>query len=459
MFHFHLVVRAIRQVAVKVIHSNRVGIPYKIQKPGALRSLRRCTITGFWILSIQGAFFSQKPLAARPASLKPSKPAAEYLQIITEPGDNVTTVLERFELAGYDCNISAFFQINKLREDYRLKANTLYKIPVMVVPYDGKTIRSSLKIDDWQTAIRIDAYNKSAQEKGLRERSFIEDKQLWVPWHALHCPESGGAAESLRALHTIAGGDLVESSASKGSRVFPIFGKKYQKTPLSSRKLQGRVFYIISGHGGPDVGAEGNRAGHTLCEDEYAYDVALRLARLLVSHGATAYMIVRDENDGIRDEAYLECDKDETVWGDQPIPLDQKERLAQRTALINQLTARYEKAGVKDQTIIEIHVDSRHRHQETDVFFYYRPESETSKDLALKMHQTFLEKYARIRSQKDYNGTVSARGLFTLRETTTPVAVYIELGNIRNSWDQQRLVMPNNRQALANWLCTALFRR
>ncbi|MBK6931382.1 MAG: hypothetical protein IPH12_11140 [Saprospirales bacterium] len=177
MFHFHLVVRAIRQVAVKVIHSNRVGIPYKIQKPGALRSLRRCTITGFWILSIQGVFFSQKPLAARPASLKPSKPAAEYLQIITEPGDNVTTVLERFELAGYDCNISAFFQINKLREDYRLKANTLYKIPVMVVPYDGKTIRSSLKIDDWQTAIRIDAYNKSAQEKGLRERSFIEDKQ------------------------------------------------------------------------------------------------------------------------------------------------------------------------------------------------------------------------------------------------------------------------------------------
>jgi N-acetylmuramoyl-L-alanine amidase len=167
-------------------------------------------------------------------------------------------------------------------------------------------------------------------------------------------------------------------------------------------------------------------------------------------------MIVRDENDGIRDEAYLKCDKDETVWGDQKIPRDQKERLKQRTDLVNELTKKYLKAGVKDQTIIEIHVDSRHRKQEIDVFFYYRSGSEASKNLALKMHKTFLQKYARIRSQKNYKGTVSSRNLFTLRETTTPVAVYIELGNIRNSWDQQRVVIANNRQALANWLFAAL---
>jgi N-acetylmuramoyl-L-alanine amidase len=101
-------------------------------------------------------------------------------------------------------------------------------------------------------------------------------------------------------------------------------------------------------------------------------------------------------------------------------------------------------------------VDSRLRHKETDVFFYYRPDSEPSKKLALKIHKTFLQKYARVRSQKRYNGTVSPRGLFTLRETIAPVAVYVELGNIRNDWDQQRLVIPSNRQALANWLFEAL---
>jgi N-acetylmuramoyl-L-alanine amidase len=30
--------------------------------------------------------------------------------------------------------------------------------------------------------------------------------------------------------------------------------------------------------------------------------------------------------------------------------------------------------------------------------------------------------------------------------------VYIELGNITNEFDQKRLLMVNNRQAIGNWL-------
>lgn len=402
---------------------------------------------------------AQKPLAANLSDPKLKKLPDSYLEVKTQSGDNVPKLLERYSLDGYDCNVTAFFQINRLKEDYRLEADASYKLPVLLVQYNGKTIRSTLGLDDWNTAIRIDQYNKDLQAAGLRERSFIDDKELWVPWHELQCPAEGEFAEAVKATSKAKSSGsavLKESSAAKGNRVFPIFGKKYEKTPLLSQKLKGKIFYVISGHGGPDAGASGKRAGNTLCEDEYAYDVALRFVRLLVSHGATAYMIVRDENDGIRDEAYLKCDKDETVWGDQEIPLDQKARLAQRTDLINQLTEQYLKAGVKDQTIIEIHVDSRHRKQEIDVFFYYRPGSDLSKELALQMHKTFLQKYARVRSQKSYNGTVTSRSLFTLRETTTPKAVYIELGNIRNSWDQQRVVIANNRQALANWLFAAL---
>ncbi|MCC6461746.1 MAG: N-acetylmuramoyl-L-alanine amidase [Saprospiraceae bacterium] len=402
---------------------------------------------------------AQRSITASAAVSKKKEPAPIHLKVLAQPGDDVPTLLQRYHLDGYECNVSEFFKINNLKEDYRLKVKTAYKIPVQVFTYNGKSIRTTLGIDDWQTAIRIDAYNKTAVEKGLRVRTFLEDKELWVPWHELHCPAeselaAGVAAEA--APNPTGAESLKEITAAKGNRVFPIFGKNYEKTSLVSRKLQGKVYYIISGHGGPDGGAEGMRAGHSLCEDEYAYDVSLRLVRLLVSHGATAFMIVRDPNDGIRDDAFLRCDKDEQVWGDREIPLDQKARLGQRTELINQLTTRYLKAGIKDQTIIEIHVDSRHRHQETDVFFYYRPDSETSKALALKFHNMFLRKYAKIRSQKQYNGTVSARSLFTLRETITPLAVYIELGNIRNDWDQQRLVIPNNRQALANWLCAAL---
>ena len=38
-----------------------------------------------------------------------------------------------------------------------------------------------------------------------------------------------------------------------------------------------------------------------------------------------------------------------------------------------------------------------------------------------------------------------------LRETLTP-SVYVELANIRNKFDQQRVILESNRQALADWL-------
>ncbi len=44
-----------------------------------------------------------------------------------------------------------------------------------------------------------------------------------------------------------------------------------------------------------------------------------------------------------------------------------------------------------------------------------------------------------------------------LRETH-PVAVFIELGNIRNSNDQKRFLIESNRQAVANWLVDGLIK-
>lgn len=382
------------------------------------------------------------------------------MSVVTQKGDDVPLLLQRYGLSDFSCNITQFFKINKLKEDYRLKSGATYKLPLAVVPYNGKSIRTTLSLDSWATAKRIELYNRGAQKAGLRADNFITSKELWVPYHALNCDEADKIVDFSKSpsakLVSENDGMSSEETGVKGSRVFPIFGPRYAKTPLTSNSLKGKVFYLISGHGGPDSGAQGKRGGHTLCEDEYAYDVTLRLLRLLVASGATAYMIVRDVNDGIRDDDLLPCDKDEVVWGNQKIPLGQKERLRQRTDLINQLTAKYLKMGIRDQTVIEIHVDSRSRDAKTDVFFYYRPDSEDSKVLAQHIHRTFMEKYLKLRGQRGYNGTVTPRYLHTLKETTCQRAVYIELANIRNDWDQQRLVVKNNRQAVANWLFHAL---
>ena len=44
-----------------------------------------------------------------------------------------------------------------------------------------------------------------------------------------------------------------------------------------------------------------------------------------------------------------------------------------------------------------------------------------------------------------------------LRETKA-TSVYIELANIRNTYDQQRIIIENNRQLLADWLLEGLMK-
>ena len=62
------------------------------------------------------------------------------------------------------------------------------------------------------------------------------------------------------------------------------------------------------------------------------------------------------------------------------------------------------------------------------------------------------KKYAANQPGRGYEGTVSTRDLHVLSEAK-PVAVYIELGNIKNKKDQDRFIIADNRQAVANWLC------
>ena len=62
----------------------------------------------------------------------------------------------------------------------------------------------------------------------------------------------------------------------------PLFGKKYASYAVTSSSLKGATFYLVSGHGGPDPGCIGKYRGKELHEDEYAYDIILRLGRELM---------------------------------------------------------------------------------------------------------------------------------------------------------------------------------
>ena len=251
--------------------------------------------------------------------------------------------------------------------------------------------------------------------------------------------EGAGTKQSSKAKSTKIGTTINE----------PLFGKQLANVKVTSNRLAGPCFYVVSGHGGPDPGAIGKVGRYELHEDEYAYDIALRLARNLMQEGAEVHIIIQDAKDGIRDDSYLSNSKRETCMGDA-IPLNQVQRLQQRCDKINALYRKDRKNHSYCRAIF-IHIDSRSKGKQTDVFFYYSNKKGDSKRLANNMKDTFESKYDKHQPNRGFSGTVSGRNLYVLSHTT-PASVFVELGNIQNTFDQRRLVINSNRQALAKWL-------
>jgi N-acetylmuramoyl-L-alanine amidase len=249
---------------------------------------------------------------------------------------------------------------------------------------------------------------------------------------------------------------VVTASKEKKRGVQPLFGEKYKNYEITDNVLAGACFFLVSGHGGPDPGAVARVDGHELHEDEYAYDITLRLARNLLQHGATVHIIIQDPKDGIRDGMYLNNSKRETCMG-KTIPLSQVARLKQQCDEINRLSY---KSKERYQRALFIHLDSRSKKKQLDVFFYYQNTKQNkpkSQQLAKTMQQTFQNLYNTHQPGRGFSGTVSTRPLYVMRNTT-PVSIFAELANMQNENDQRRYILDNNRQALANWLCTGFIK-
>ncbi|MCK5810729.1 MAG: N-acetylmuramoyl-L-alanine amidase [Cocleimonas sp.] len=381
-----------------------------------------------------------------------------WLSIKAKRGDHIASILSQYNLHGSRCNQNQFYQLNRLGASSRLQVGKTYKLPILRYRYNGHSIRSTLRARnkqiDWKKALQIKKFNKRLQQRGLRRASFVDNRDLWVSYQDIGC-----ANEPYNRRQRQATPRKKQATRSKRKNYFPIFGKRHAYVKTVSNKLRGKVFYLVGGHGGPDPGAIAKRAGHTLCEDEYGYDVTLRLARRLIASGAIVHIITRDPNDGIRDHKYLKCDTDEVYLGNKTIVRSQRPRLRDRAFIINKLFYSYKKKGYKskNQITLMVHIDSRNRKKRIDVFFYHAPKSRSSKKVATRLYRTFKSKYNYFQAAKSYTGRVIPRKLFMLMNVK-PLAVYFELANIRNSNDQKRIILPQNRELLAKWIADGLIR-
>lgn len=245
---------------------------------------------------------------------------------------------------------------------------------------------------------------------------------------------------------------ITETTSTVETRNYPLFGEDKARVTIESHTLKNAVYYLVSGHGGPDPGAITNYGGKLISEDEYAYDVTLRLARRLMSHGAQVFLIIKDPNDGIRDEKILKVDYDEVNHPNKKISRNHALRLKQRTRAVNNL---YLKHKGKYRRLIVTHVDSRSKNKNIDVFFYHHKKSKKGKSLTQSIYDSFKQEYAKHQPNRTYSGTIGSRNLYLINNTLPPMT-YIELGNIKNDKDQKRVLNYKNREALAKWIFNGL---
>ncbi len=396
-----------------------------------------------------------------------------YHKVTALRGDGVYSLLRRYELADEYCNVLKFYQLNNLQKEEKLFEGKKYFLPILIYHYNGSSIRSTIGSEDWDKAVKIQEYNEKLVKNNLRTSSYQSSKLLWVPFSSIYCGKSTTKDETTPKTidadvikkeeeeNKITNNETVlvqenYPSTDKIMKTFTLFGKEFENYQEIDQSLKNKVFYLVSGHGGPDPGAMCTTCPHNLCEDEYAYDVILRLARNLKQHGAVVEVIIQDDNDGIRTDKYLPCDSDEKCNG-KSLPFKQKKRLQQRADYINELHVQYKNKGYKDHTVVAIHVDAAGEGDRKDVFFYHHANSKTGERLANNIQTTFEEKYDTFQKGRGYKGTVKARGLYMINHTNPPI-VYIELANIHNPKDQQRIMIDTNRQALANWIFQGLLR-
>ncbi len=363
----------------------------------------------------------------------------DYLSYQPKEGESISYIIEKFQLGDPSQKVREFFELNQLKSRAPIFTHRQYKLPIKVHSYNGQSIRSTLEKNDWDLAVKVQNYNLDLYRKGVKSGDYREDRELWVPTSYLKGEEKGKAV--------LAGNTTLN---------VPLFGSRHAVFPRESEKLKNKVFYLVSGHGGPDPGAISYWKNSSICEDEYSYDVTLRLAKLLMAHGAIVEVIIQDPKDGIRSGYHLPCDQDEVCITGQPLPLNQLKRLQQRTQAINDLYINHRKnKEVKEQIALMIHVDSRAKNKRQDVYFYHLPDSDNGREKANNIYRTFRDKYKVHRSGGRYHGSVSSRNLYMLRATYPP-AVFIELGNLKNPSDQKRIILESNRQALAQWIFEGL---
>lgn len=281
---------------------------------------------------------------------------------------------------------------------------------------------------------------------------------------------------------------------------------RLQQNRVHSKDLEGIVIVLDPGHGGRDYGAAVHSAG--LFEDELAYDITCRLKAMLeTTTRAKVYITVRDRSAGFTcvGQKEFQHDTDEELLTTPPYPNDDAKISANlRWYLANAFYRKERAAGVDDRkfVFVSIHCDMLFNEQLRGAMIYipgaahrrdseqpdgsiydnyeeardYRRVTTTAESrrhdeaLSLNLAETML---ASLRGHnpplKVHSASTPIRSVIrqsggraylpaVLRNAGIPTKVLVEVANMNNATDRQRLADPQWRQWFAEALLDALKR-
>ncbi len=232
----------------------------------------------------------------------------------------------------------------------------------------------------------------------------------------------------------------------------------YAITAAQTRKgsLYGWIVVLDAGHGGMDPGASGVFQGKRVVEDEYVFDVALRVRRMIRARGGLAIMTTVDKI-GERNWTPFKVFPDERTERfamDGTVVRAGTAGLRRRLRLGNQIKYRYPK---HHQAWISIHFDVRGRGGDDGVRII-------AADTELQIAKSLERSFGNAKRLRDDDPVVESgdrdhgiRRLFILSgENRIKEKVLIELGNFRNEADVWRIRHHVVREAYAKAIVDAL---
>ncbi|MGL4524206.1 MAG: LysM peptidoglycan-binding domain-containing protein [Spirochaetia bacterium] len=206
------------------------------------------------------------------------------------------------------------------------------------------------------------------------------------------------------------------------SNLLEVFNHEILAMPILGRELEGYAIMIDPGHGGQDPGAvvriNTDKKAQYLVEDEFNYDISLRLYRLLKRHGAHVALSIISPNNLIREESelqFFENEKNE-VYNDPHInfrPIGGRTGIAERVKIGKEF---FGSTPAEKRLWISIHHDSSPHSPKGLVAVHNRATTET-----------YALANSIINAQK--RGKIIKDEYFVLTNNPSPAALLLEVRN------------------------------